>query len=262
MPMFKKNDILKYYEVLGVQDREGLICPDMIDLEYITDLFDLNHFGDGGNWLDNPDTFVDPSVADSLKEVSEAYGLLYSIVNEGFWYETKDRQQRAMDGALGILDDLSKIDVTISGDDEKTAIRKNNLKEAILSGICCAGDIITCRFFEQNADFNSIYLKISDIEAEETHCAKKGFEYDETPEPLMRLYYLMAYSKFADNGSNFELFDSNDKLTLSRVRTLVRRNLSEGAPFKGEESEQKRTRGKVIRMSHFELSGRMSTHHD
>ena len=250
MPTYKKSDIEKYYEILGVSGREGLKCPDFIRLDNLEELFELNHLNDCGDWLNNPDTYIDEELVSSMKNLSTAYGLLHSIIFHGFIYETEEQKQNAYDSAMAILEDLSQIDVSVPDDETKSAVRRNNLKASILSGLSCVDDIIRFRLYQQNTGFNSIYYKISDIEADELHCEQSKIEYDKTPDVLMKLYYLMAYSKFVKNDSEFEMFDIQNQVDLKKLRSLVRRNLSEGVAMKDDETPGKPA-GRILRMSHF-----------
>ena len=75
MPKFTKEEVLQYYDVLGLdREDEGLIVPeDTIDLEFITDLYDLNEF--------------DRKKSYTYKGLSESYGILSYMINDDFWYE-------------------------------------------------------------------------------------------------------------------------------------------------------------------------------
>lgn len=257
MPTYRKSDIEKYYEILGVSGREGLICPDIIRLDNIEELFELNKLDDCGDWLSNPDSYVDEELVRSMKNLSTAYGLIHSVIFHGFMYETDEQKKNAFDSAMAILDELNQIDVSVPDDETKSAIRRNNLKASILSGLSCVDDLIKFRLWQQNTGFNSMYYKISDIEADELHCEQSKIEYDKTPDVLMKIYYLIAYSKFVKNGSEFEMFDIQNQVDLGKLRSLVRRNLSEGVEMNGNETPGKPA-GKVLRMSHFAWTKRNS----
>ena len=263
MPKYSRNDVLKYYEVLGVSEREGLFVPEegkTVKLESLSELFDINNLGDCGNWLDNPDACMDPQVISSMKDLSDAYSTLHFCVFDGFMYESKSQKEKAFEAAMAVYDDLKDINVEVENDETKSTVRRNDLRATILRGLCCAGDLNTFRMYQQNCCFNTVYFKVSDIEADEARCEKKGIEYDLTPEPLMKLYYLMAYASFMENGSGFEMFDFRDRVQLGKLRSVVRRNLSEGVPFKDDANNRGRVIGKVMRMSHF--TEKVCAHHD
>ena len=257
MPVYSKDDILRYYEALGVIDREGLFYPKegkTVKLDSLSELFDINELGECGDWLEDPDTYIDSQVVGSMRNLSDAYSMLHFCIFNGFMYESKAHKQKAFDAAMAVYDDLKDINVEVKGDDVKSALRRNNLRTTILRGLCCAGDLVRFRLQQDNNNFETIYSKITDIEKEDAHCEKNNFGCDKTPDALMKLYYLAAYAKFAENGSGFEMFDFGDNVSLGKLRSLVRRNRSEGVALKGEDKTPLKPGGRVLRMSHYRLN--------
>ncbi len=239
MPKYKKEDIEKYYEMLGLDpNEEGLIKRDSINLLYIGDLYELNEF--------------DKKLSYTSKDLSDSYSLLVQMIRDGFWYDTKKRREQAFEAALDVIDDLTKFDIEAIDNPELTTDRMNSLKTTIINGLCSVGDLTKFRMYQKNSSFASLYLKICDIENEEECKEKLCIEEDKTPKDLKKLYYLMAYSKFVKDGSDFEMFDGTGKITLQRIRYLVRRNLRENiSTDNGLCDEIINEQKKLLRVSHY-----------
>lgn len=237
MPKFNRDDIVKYYEVLGLNPEEqGLIMKDSVNLSYIGDLYELNEF--------------DSKLSYTSKELSDVYSLLLALIKDGFWYDNKKRRENAFKSSFEVIDDLTKFDIEVKYNKEMTIDRMNNLKSTIIKGLCSAGDIIAFRLYQKNTSFKSIYKKIKDIENEETCEEKLNYDIEKTPIDLMTLYYLIAYSKLKNDGSDFEMFDGTGNLTLSRIRNLVKRKVSENVDTVECERENVEN-SKILRLSHF-----------
>ena len=240
MPKFTKDEIRKYYEVLGLNpDDEGFVMKDSINLLYIGDLYELNEF--------------DRKLSYTSKELSDNYTLFLQMIKDGFWYNTKKRRDNAFNSAFEIIDDLSKFDIEVKDNEELTIDRRNNLMSTIIKGLCEVGDIIDFRLYQKNASFKSIYNKITNIETQENTKNKLGFDEEEnTPEDLKKLYYLIAYSKFKDDGSDFEMFDGIGKVSLLNLKVMIKRRLNENAPLNGNLNErEKENNPKVLRLSRY-----------
>ena len=96
MPVYSKDDILRYYEALGVTDREGLFYPKegkTVKLDSLSELFDINELGECGDWLEDPDTYIDSQVVGSMRNLSDAYSMLHFCIFNGFMYESKAHKQ-------------------------------------------------------------------------------------------------------------------------------------------------------------------------
>ena len=163
MPKFSKEEIVKYYEILGLEKSEkNLILRDSINLNCISDLYYLND--------------LDKRLPYSFEELSNSYSLLIGMIRDGFWYDSKKRRENALNDAYEIIDELSSF--INDSSDEEDIDRKVNLKTTIINGLCSVGDIITFRLFQKNASFNLIYSKIQEIEAEELNNAKMCLDED------------------------------------------------------------------------------------
>lgn len=237
MSKFTREDILRYYSILGLEDQEGLICPETIKLDYITDLFELNEF--------------DRKLSYTAKDLSDSYGLLHTIINDGFWYTSKKRRSEAFNASMEIIDELTDFDVEDEDNEEMTIDRKNNLKATIIKGLCSVGDIITFNLYQKNASFNSMYTRIVDKEKEDLDKEKLGIHYDQDPEALKILNYLIVYSKFKSDGSDFEMFDGVGKVSLPNLRRLVKRNIYEEIPLRESDKKEKLEDKKILRLSHY-----------
>ena len=159
MPKYSKNDITTYYEILGIDPKEeGLVIADSINLNEIGDLYYLNEF--------------DKKLSYTSEELSKVYSLLYMMIKDGFWYNTKKRRDNALVSTIEIINDLTNFDIEDINDEELTNDRKNNLKAAIIKGLCSCEDIINLRFYQKNATFNSVYSKIKDTELKDLNNIK------------------------------------------------------------------------------------------
>lgn len=239
MPKFTKDEIKKYYEVLGLNpDNEGLIMRDSINLIFIGELYELNDF--------------ERKLSYTHKELSDSYTLFLQMIKDGFWYSTKKRRDNAFNSAFEIIDDLTKFDIEAKDNEELTIDRRNNLMSTIINGLCEVGDIIDFRLYQKNASFKSIYNKISNIETQENTKNKLGFDDEEnTPEDLKKLYYLIAYSKFKDDGSDFEMFDGVGKVSLVKLKSMIRKRINEDMPINEETNEREKVENpKILRLSH------------
>ena len=241
MPKFDRKEIEQYYSILGLNPKEeGLIMRDSINLFFIGDLYELNGFN--------------RKLSYTSKELSDSYNLLNQMIKDGFWYETKKRREKAFQSALDIIDDLTKFDIEDKNNEELTTDRMNSLKTTIINGLCSVGDIITFRMYQKNSSFSSVVKKITDIENEEDCKEKLNMDEEEkTPDDLKKLYYLIAYSKFKNDGSDFEMFDGTGKITLPRIRNLVKRNIRENLEIKDNYSERENiSNPKILRLSHYQ----------
>ena len=239
MPKFTKEEVLQYYDVLGLdREDEGLIVPeDTIDLEFITDLYDLNEF--------------DRKISYTYKGLSEAYGILSFMINDDFWYDGKERRNLALSSVIDMIEELSDLDIEDKDNEDMTIDRKNNLKATIINGLCSAGDLVDFRLYEQNASFASIYDKVTSMEKEEKANMVLGHDEDDYPEALKILYYLIAYHKFKKTGSDAQIFDGTAKVSLSNLRRLVNQNLRENIPLNVSDEREEYQSGKILRMSNF-----------
>lgn len=240
MPKFGKEDITKYYEVLGLDpNEEGLVMRDSINLLYIGDLYELNGF--------------DKKLSYTAKELSDNYTVLVQILKDGFWYSTKKRRDNAQTSAFEIIDDLTKFNVEAKDNEELTIDRKNNLKSTIIKGLIEAGDIIELRLYQKNTAFKSILNKILLIENEEFVKGRLGiYDEEQTPKDLMKLYYLIAYSKLQDDGSDFEMFDGVGDVSLVNLKSMVKKRAKENAPENTSDIEREKVDNpKILRLSHY-----------
>ena len=240
MPKFNRNDIEQYYKVLGLNpNEEGLIVKDSINLLEIGELYELNEF--------------DKKLPYTSEELSKVYSLLVMTIKNDFLYASSKRRENAFRSALEIIDDLTKFEIDAKDNEELTVDRMNNLKSTIIKGLCCAGDVIDFRLRQKNATVNSLNKKITDIENEEKSKESLNYDIEKTPDELMKLYYIILYSKFKNNGSDFEMFDGIGNITLSRIRSLVRRNIRENVETNDNNCSRTNVESsKILRLSHYQ----------
>lgn len=238
MPKFTKEEVLRYYDVLGLdREDEGLIVPEnTINLEYISDLYDINEF--------------ERKLSYTYRDVSEAYGILSYMINDEFWYEGEERKEKAITSALEIIDDLTVLDIE-DVDEDVTIDRMNNLKATILNGLCSVGDIIDFRLYVQNASFDSIYERVTAMDKEDKENEFLGHDEEKYPESLKTLYYLIAYLKFNNTGSDCQIFDSVGHVSLPNLRRLVNQNLKESVPLNTSHQREGQVDCKILRMSNY-----------
>ena len=237
MPKYNKDEITKYYEILGIDTKgKNLIKKDSINLNNISDLYYLNGFN-----KKLPYTF---------EELSNSYALLIEMIKNGFWYDSKKRREAALCNAYEIIDDLSCVmnDVKSEEDIDKIV----NLKTTIINGLCSVGDIIAFRLFQKNASFNLISSKIHEMEIEELNNIKMCLGEDNYPDDLKKLYYLMAYSKFNNDGNNLEIFDGLGKVSLINLRHIVKKNINEGVQLKALEAKEEIQNKKILKLSSYQ----------
>ena len=243
MPVFRKKDLERYYKVLGVDGQEGLVMADIIKLDMLSELYELNDF-----------ERKLPYTADNL---SKAYELLYYIVTDRESYDTIERSDVAFNCAMEIIDTLSSMEYGVPGDEEATLERTHNLKATIINGLSCAGELVKFYFLFKNSSPELVMDRIKEYEKINKEIAFSGSNDTMVPESLITLYYLMLYSKFQKNGSDFELFDTCNEVKLKNVRRLVNRQFKENVPFvetsDAPPSQESKPVGKILRMTHFEL---------
>jgi len=189
MPKFSKEDITRYYEILGISNLDDLIIKDKMNLNYIGDLYNLNN--------------LDKKTSYTTEELSNVYSLLLSVINDDFWYDNKKRKDNALVSSFEIINDLTKFDIN-SDDNESFVERRNNLYTTIIKGICEVGDIIDFRLYQKNVSFNSVVNKINNCDEEELSDLKK-------------LYYLVALSKYNENENIDDIYDSLNKISIKKL---------------------------------------------
>jgi hypothetical protein len=202
MAKYEKKDIIQYLNILGVDVDEEQI-KDRYKLYSICELFFKKKF--------------DKTLPKSSRELSDQYGVLYSIIKDDFFYESEEYQQMAMDNCIGIISDLSSLQVTEPFDAEKNYERTNNLLRVIIAGLTEVEDLNRFGLFYKNADFHKLYY------------GKKN--YNEMPEDLKILYLLMAYKKFEDCGRDHLIFDENDKITFDTLGAVIIQNEQDAVPI-------------------------------
>ena len=237
MPKFNKDDILKYYDILEVNKDEGLIIRDSINLNLISDLYELNGFNN--------------TLSYTSEELSNVYSLLFQILKDGFWYSTKKRREEALNASFEIINELMNLDYKDEDDEELTIDRRNNLKATIIKGLCSAGDLITFRFYQNNSSFNTIYNKIKEIEKEQKANDFMGVDYDKVPDDLMKLYYLIALSKLKNNKNDYEMFDGTGQVSMINLKSLIRRNIIENVPESDSFEREKVDNPKILRLKSY-----------
>lgn len=189
MPRFSKEEIKRYYEILGISNLDGLIMNDKINLSYIGDLYNLNN--------------LDKKTSYTIEELSNVYSLLISITKDDFWYETKRRKDNALISSFEVINDLTKFEIN-SGDYETDIERRNNLYTTIIKGLCEVGDIIDFRLYQKNVSHNSVIEKLNNFD-------------ENVEDDLKKLYYLVALSKLNEKQNIDEIFDSLDKVDLRKL---------------------------------------------
>ena len=214
MPRFTRKEIEKYYELIGVDPKqEGLIIKDIINLPFIGELFEMNEF--------------DRKLPYSAKELSDSYSVLLSMIKDGFWYSSKKRREEAYNAAHAIIDDLNIFRIanySVEDDYEHYTDKRNNLKIAIINGLCQVGDLVNFRLYQQNYTFCEIYNKIVGIVNEERKREKEGLDDEEkTSKELMTLYYLIALSKFYRTDDESKIFDGTGRIFLPNLKVLIKR---------------------------------------
>lgn len=255
MTKYTRDEIAKYYEILGLNpNEEGLVIDDSLRLTSIGDLYELNEF--------------DRKLPYTSKDLSDAYSLLINMIKDGFWYNTKKRQENAYNAAHEIIDELTCFDVRNPHDSDEKSVtlgpeitkeKETSLKTTIIRGLCEAGDLIEFRLYQKNVTATEVHDKILSIIKEEKEketakakavleknnkIPKRGAniiyplkyynkvqpdeeieeEEDEykTPKDLMSLYYLITYSKFDIFHDAYKMFDGSRKFWLSNLKTIVR----------------------------------------
>ena len=198
MPKFNKEEIIKYYEILGVSNLDNLIVRDQINLNYIGDLYIKNNFS--------------KKLSYTAEELSNVYSLLIQMIRDVFWYETKQRRENALNSSFEVINDLTQLKIE-TGNPETDIERRNNLYTTVIKGLCEVGDIISFRLYQNNSSFDSICKKMKNWDENE-------------PEDLQKLYYIMALSKSDKNENNIEIFDSLNKVSLQKLKKVVYQDTS------------------------------------
>ena len=192
MPRFTKEDMLRYYEILGISSLDKLIIRDSINLNYIGDLYGLNNLEKRSSY--------------TTHELSNVYSLLLNVTCDDFWYEGKKRKENALVSSFEVISDLTKF--SINDDDLESRIEKrNNLYITVIKGLCEVGDIIDFRLYEKNVSFKNVLSKADILEEDFVD--------------LKKLYYLIALSKYNENENIDDIFDSLNKVLLKKLKYKV-----------------------------------------
>lgn len=194
MPKFNKDDMLRYYEILGISNLDGLIFRDKINLNYIGDLYDLNN--------------LNRKTSYTTEELSNVYSLLLNITSDDFWYESKKRKENALISSFEVISDLTKFNID-SIASETYVERRNNLYITVIKGLCEVGDIIDFRLYQKNASYKNVMEKIENFD-------------DEIESDLKKIYYLIALSKLNENENIDDIYDSLNKISLSKIDNKIK----------------------------------------
>ncbi len=165
---------------------------------------------------------LDRKLPKHSKDLSDSLSVLFAILNDGFWFDSKKSRQFALNSALGVIRDLSSFQVCASDnletDHDLTTYyeRTSSLLATIIAGLCEVEDINHFRMFQKNSGYKLNY---------------GGIDPDERTDNLVKLYLLAAYSKFEDVGRDYLMFDEDNKVSSERLKRLISYNLKDGVPF-------------------------------
>ena len=140
MNKYSREDLETYYNVIGYDVSKDKIKD--VRLDAISSIFFNKKLGEKNKELSY--------------ELSSMYGVLFSIIKDGFFYESKESQEIAFSTAFEIINDLSSFEVTYPFDASKNFKRANDLLKTIIAGLTELEDI--CRFglIYKNSSFESL----------------------------------------------------------------------------------------------------------
>lgn len=186
---------------------------------------------------------LDKVLPKSSKDLSDSLSVLFAILNDDFWFDSRESRNFALKSSLEVIKDLSSFQVCSNEpttNQEYTTYyeRTNNLLSTIIAGLCEVEDINHFRMFQKNSGFKLNY---------------GGIDPDDRTDNLIKLYLLTAYSKFEDVGRDYLMFDNDNKVSAERLKRLIDYNIKDNVPFvenpleKDDESEIKRPTLEMLR---------------
>lgn len=208
----KKEEVLQYLNIIGMD--ESLVQRNFengVRIDAISSLYET--------------IGAERILPSSSKNLSNIYEVLYSIINDNFFYETKRARESAYTNSLKIIDDLTSFQVANDFDPDVIFERTNNLITTIVSGLCSCGDINQFRIVEKNSSLESLI-----------HFSNKCDLDIDTPKNLKILYLLIAYSRFIDIGRDHLIFDENNMVSYENLKLLINQNINEQVPLKNMEN--------------------------
>lgn len=186
---------------------------------------------------------LDNVLPKSSKDLSDSLSVFFAILNDSFWFDSKESRRFALKSSLEVIKDLSSFQVCSeepATNQEYTTYyeRTNNLLSTIIAGLCEVEDINHFRMFQKNSGFKLNY---------------GGVDPDDRTDNFTKLYLLTAYSKFEDVGRDYLMFDKDNKVSAERLKRLIDFNKKDNVPFvenqleKDDESEIKRPTLEMLR---------------
>lgn len=192
---FSEEEVLQYLNLIGLDESE----------------FNNKIKNSNGMRLDNLSSLYDIAEANKFlptstsKDLGRLYEVLISILNNDLIYDTEQAKNEAMNDALYILKNVSKIQVSNDNDSFTIFERTNSLLKDILSGIICSDNIQQLKLLYFNASPRKLL----------------GLSFNEdVSDNEKKLYQLMALSK-VDYSEGINIFNDNDEIDYNRLKVVI-----------------------------------------